>query len=48
MRKEEKIIISGVLEKNLLTTSLETKQSNSQFAPIIKGTPSNLNPNESP
>ena len=45
---EDKIIISILLFSNLLITSLETKESNNQLAPIINGTPSNFIPRESP
>ena len=48
IKKEDVIIIKKLLENNLPTNSLETKHSRSQFAPIIIGTPSNLNPKESP
>ena len=45
---DDKIIISILLLSNLLITSLETKESNNQLAPIINGTPSNFMPRESP
>ena len=45
---EDKIIVSILLFSNLLITSLETKESNNQLAPIINGTPSNFIPRESP